>query len=714
MSSRFTIASLLTVVVVTISGCGSGGTSSAVTTPVLNKTAVSSGMNPSPDGFAFANFGSSASTAELDTADMVTMFGTTKDICVKAATPCVLTAQASAWVRMVNQARISGHCEGLAVLSAARYMDKVDPKTFTLTNTGDVTHALIRAFATQFFKETQDATNKYSKKSPSDIVAILSASLQKDLPEYTLGVYSDKGGHAILPIGVEFPTPEIAHIKVYDSNWPGKDRYVEVDLKKQTWKFSFSGVDPASDPNAWTGGTGDIDITPFSARIAATCPFCGGKSGVQKSLLLVRSALPNWSIETADGIITPGSSDVGDSRVRPVRAADTGSSSEAPTDYLVSTSIGNSGITLHLGSASRVSGVTPDAVFEVNAPTTKTETPISITNTSASVNDPTVKLTVAHANLVASAAGNSNTVSSSPDAVSVVLTTSDGKVVSEKATSTTPAIDVRSSAADGVAAGVSYEVRTQVGPTQIETVTVRTDGTETTTKSKDVLDNQKSTVVLPDELKAPEVKNGLSARQDREMLLPQSSTTVGTTTSTVAPVATTIKPSSTTLKPATTTTTVKSLSSYKVGDTGPGGGLVFYKASTRQSWGQFLEVAVVDFKGAFGCEGTLINGADGTGLGTGRQNTSDILSGCATKGTAARIATDYRGGGKSDWYLPSKDELSAMSSANRKYNLGYSGFFQSSTESDAISSWWHGFDNDDENITPKSYAEQQVAPIRSF
>jgi len=571
--------------VLTLAACGGGGGSSAtpdVTTPALEAVTVASGMNPSPDGFAFPNFASSASTAELDTADMVTMFGSTPEICVDAATPCVLTAEASAWARMVNQARISGHCEGLAVLSAARFTDKLDPKTFTLTNTGDVTHALIRAFATQFFKETQDATKKFSKKSPSEIVATLSASLKSGVAEYTLGVYTDIGGHAILPIGVEFPSADIAHIKVYDSNWPNADRYVEVNLKEQTWSFAFSGADAANDPDMWTGGKGDIDITPFSARSSATCPFCGDKSGVQKSLLLVRSALPNWSIETADGTITPGSTDVGDTSVRPVRAAGT-TSVDAPTDYLVSTTIGATGITLHLGSTARVSGVTPDAVFEVNAPQTTSDTPVTITNTSVAVDDPKVILTVADKNLVASGAGDANTVSSSGDAVSVELTTTDGKVVTQEATLESPAIEVRTGAAQGVTEGISYEVLTQVSTTQVEKLTIATDGKETTTKTDSVLDNQKQTVVLPDDLKAPEVKGGLSPTAQRDASgtpivttttiagAATATTVAGATPTTLANItATTVKPKSVTsttkppTKPATTTTIARGRSQVDV------------------------------------------------------------------------------------------------------------------------------------------------------
>lgn len=94
----------------------------------------------------------------------------------------------------------------------------------------------------------------------------------------------------------------------------------------------------------------------------------------------------------------------------------------------------------------------------------------------------------------------------------------------------------------------------------------------------------------------------------------------------------------------------------------------------------------------WGCYGTAISGADGTAIGTGNQNTIDIMAGCATPGIAARICGDLVLNSYSDWYLPSKDELNKLIINSAAAALG-GGFndveseYWSSSENDAEKAW---------------------------
>jgi len=102
---------------------------------------------------------------------------------------------------------------------------------------------------------------------------------------------------------------------------------------------------------------------------------------------------------------------------------------------------------------------------------------------------------------------------------------------------------------------------------------------------------------------------------------------------------------------------------YALGDVGPAGGLIFYVNPNyaKDGW-RYLEAAPFDQSAGatWGCFRTLIPGARGSAVGTGKQNTADILATCKTPGSAADLCANFKLNGMSGWFLPSVDELTQM------------------------------------------------------
>ena len=182
-------------------------------------------------------------------------------------------------------------------------------------------------------------------------------------------------------------------------------------------------------------------------------------------------------------------------------------------------------------------------------------------------------------------------------------------------------------------------------------------------------------------------------------------------------------PTTTTLAPTTTTTTLAPVL-YNVGDTGPGGGIVFYDAGSVQSWGRFLEAAcagwqnncdgaTADPQAEWGCYGNSIPGADGLVIGTGEQNTADILAECLTVGIAADLADDYSHNTLDDWFLPSQDELNQMYIQRTAIGGFSTVLYWSSSEGGVDGAWSQFFSLGLQGSLFKS-TTYSVRPVRAF
>ena len=166
-----------------------------------------------------------------------------------------------------------------------------------------------------------------------------------------------------------------------------------------------------------------------------------------------------------------------------------------------------------------------------------------------------------------------------------------------------------------------------------------------------------------------------------------------------------------------------------VGNTGPGGGIVFYvqTATVAAPW-RYLEAAPNTWSGGVSdpiipwCSntsafvGALTSGSSGTSntltaIGTGFSNTKMMLGSC-TFG-AANMAASYNGGGKSDWFLPSKDELNALNIEVATVGGFSTWMYWSSSEASADSAWYQNYPGGSQSGGSKTYSIN-VRPIREF
>ncbi len=109
-------------------------------------------------------------------------------------------------------------------------------------------------------------------------------------------------------------------------------------------------------------------------------------------------------------------------------------------------------------------------------------------------------------------------------------------------------------------------------------------------------------------------------------------------------------------------------------------------------------------------------GATGTAIGTGLANTNAIIASQGNTGSyAAKICRDYRGGGYSDWYLPSINELNQLYTnyvAIGGFTIGYY-LYCSSTEVSIIAAKAQMFNNGLQDNGGKN-SNYGVRAVRSF
>lgn len=163
--------------------------------------------------------------------------------------------------------------------------------------------------------------------------------------------------------------------------------------------------------------------------------------------------------------------------------------------------------------------------------------------------------------------------------------------------------------------------------------------------------------------------------------------------------------------PGSTSTSCATGGSCVVGDTGPGGGKVFYIVGKSN-----LEAAPNGWNGGADPQKEWCNLdtnlGTGTAIGTGTFNTNLMIAACASG--AGNTARSYRGGGKTDWSLPSLAEVDQMYLQRAligglDVGLGY----WSSSQFNATLAWYELF-NSGFQTNPTKRMLNSVRPVRAF
>jgi DUF1680 family protein len=126
---------------------------------------------------------------------------------------------------------------------------------------------------------------------------------------------------------------------------------------------------------------------------------------------------------------------------------------------------------------------------------------------------------------------------------------------------------------------------------------------------------------------------------------------------------------------------------YTIGDVGPAGGLIFYENPSHETDGwRYLEAAPFDQSAGakWGCFRHAIAGARATSVGSGKQNTAEMLRACSEPGSAAAVCASLDVNGVRGWFLPSRDELALM---YRNLKAAGIGDFRDGGAADNFSYW---------------------------
>ncbi|NBR77001.1 MAG: hypothetical protein EBT73_06710, partial [Actinobacteria bacterium] len=234
------------------------------------------------------------------------------------------------------------------------------------------------------------------------------------------------------------------------SNWPGRNRYIDVDLKNERWVFSFASDSPELDANPWSGGTGDFDLTSVDLQ-GSTCPFCSSAGDVKNTTLVVRTDSDDWSIESEGLVLTAESRGIiNGAQVNTVKAA----SSRSVFEYVIQLPGGlaesetKRGFSLNFPGTASVFAQLPNGVARIQT-SPKATAPVLLSGDAITTSDPAIALSMSSGNLVATVQGAAASLSAETDSLNVAIALPNGEIIQRQVEEGQSALKVESDAANG-------------------------------------------------------------------------------------------------------------------------------------------------------------------------------------------------------------------------------------------------------------------------
>jgi hypothetical protein len=261
-----------------------------------------SGFRPYPNGFSFLNFGPNlylnqrflgqpeplarngvpVTPININTQDMRLVFG--DGVCIAGGElapngPCELTESALTIVQLSKEWSKTGRCYGFVTVAAGLFNGIVSPAALRTgevnsmtTLNGPAQRALSRTVISQYFSATGT-----KQTSMAELIRTLSESLGSGRTPYSLLIFGQTGGHAVLPYAVLNRGNALFDIAIYDPNFPQQARAVRVNVEANTWNYEGSAL-PGNSSLAWSSAGGPSSAMWLgdvaSGLTKQECPFC--------------------------------------------------------------------------------------------------------------------------------------------------------------------------------------------------------------------------------------------------------------------------------------------------------------------------------------------------------------------------------------------------------------------------------------------------------